>query len=158
MSFSDTCPSGLDVRNLIENVILQLYEVDGVTLKTYTNWPGYYTLPSAVRIPAVFVVGKNQVPSAWNPTGIECTISEVPKVDRTIPMRGQVGAVEVWKVQFTNYGNGEGTTFPLDMLTIQRRMVRLFRTVSLEHSDRSDLTFEALTARIRRSTFNSRLP
>jgi hypothetical protein len=158
VSFSDTCPTAKSIRGLIEKYILEIYESDGVTLKPFSSWPGYYTLPNASRIPAVFVVGKAQVPSTWNIVGIECTISEVPKDGGRIPLRGQVGGIEIWKAQFVNYGNSEGTTFPLDMLTIQRRMKRLFRTVSLEHNDRSEVAFEALTALIRRSIFNPRLP
>lgn len=153
---NDICPTAKSFRDLIENVILEIYEND--VLKPYTDWPGYYTLPTATIIPAVYVVGKAQVPSTWKVTGIETIISEVPTVGNPILMRGQTGTVEAWKVQFINYGNAEGTTFPLDMLTIQRRMVRLFRTVSLEHTDRSEIAFEALTARIRRSHFNTRLP
>jgi hypothetical protein len=153
----ESCPPVTDLRTCIEKYILNIYESDGVTLKTYTEWPGYYTLPDTSRIPAVYVVGARMVPSNWNITGIECVIEDVPQI--TTP--GSVGSIlsfEEWSVRFTNYGTVEGTVMPINMLGISRRMARTFPTDQVSYMARTEATFEALTARIRGAVLNPPIP
>lgn len=157
MTITTCCPSVKSLRDSLEHHILDLFEADGTTLKPYTAWPGYYTLPNNTHIPAVYVVGAAMVPSTWAITGIECTIEDVP----TIVSPGSVGAIlsfESWFVRFTNYGTREGTRMPVSMLDISRRMSRAFPRDQTTYMARTEVTYEALTARIRGAVLNPPIP
>lgn len=157
MTISTACPPVTALRSTIERHILDLYESDGTTLKAYTAWPGYYTLPNSSRVPAVYVVGASMVPSNWNVTGIECTIEDVPEI--TSP--GSVGGVlsfETWNVRFTNYGTNESTAMTVSLRDIARRLARAFPRDQVTYMARTEVTFEALTARIRGAVFNPPIP
>lgn len=157
MTISTSCPPVTDLRLTIERYILDLYEANGTTLKSYKSWPGYYTLPNASRAPAVYVVGASMVPSTWAITGIECTIDDVPE----IVSPGSVGAIvsfENWPVRFTNYGTKEGTRMPMSMLDIRRRLVRAFPRDLVTYMPRTEATYEALTVRISSAVLNPPIP
>jgi len=157
VTISTAFPPVLALRRTLELHILDLYESDGSTLKAYTSWPGYYTLPDASRAPAVYVAGASMVPSNWAITGIECVIEDVPEI--TSP--GSVGGVlsfEVWNVRFTNYGTREGTRMPISLLDISRRLARAFPRDQVTYMARTEATFEALTARIRGAVLNPPIP
>jgi hypothetical protein len=157
MTISTHCPPVTALRSTLERHILDLFEADGTTLKSYTAWPGYYNLPDTSRVPAVYVVGAAMVPSNWAITGIECTIEDVPE----IVSPGSVGAVlsfETWTVRFTNYGAKEGTRMPTSLLDISRRLARAFPRDQVTYMARTEATFEALTARIRGAVLNPPIP
>lgn len=157
MTISTQWPPVTALRRTLERHILDLYESDGTTLKAYTDWPGYYSLPDGSRAPAVFVTGAAMVPSNWAITGIECVIEEVPEI--TSP--GSVGGVlsfEVWNVRFTNYGSKEGTRMPISLRDISRRLARAFPRDQVTYMARTEVTFEALTARIRGAVLNPPIP
>lgn len=157
MSPSTLFPPSTFVRNAIERYILNLYEVDGTTLKAYTAWPGYYTLANGTRIPAVYTVGATMVPSDWTITGIECTLDDVPEIVDTGTMSGLV-QVEYWNVRFTNYGTKKGTKMSTSMLDIRRRLARAFPRDQATYMARTEATFEALTARISGAVLNPPIP
>lgn len=157
MTISTAYPPVTVLRNNIERYILDLYESDGTTLKAYTAWPGYYTLPTTARTPAVYVVGSSMVPSNWNITGIECTIEDVPE----IVSPGSIGAVvsyERWTVRFTNYGTKEGTRMPTSMLDIARRLARAFPRDTVMYMPRTEATYEALKVSILGPVLNPPIP
>jgi len=157
MTISTHCPPVTALRRSLELHILDLYESDGTTLKAYTAWPGYYGLPDGSRVPAVYVTGASMVPSNWTITGIECVIEDVPEI--TSP--GSVGTVlsfETWNVRFTNYGTKEGTRMPVSLLDISRRLARTFPRDQVTYMARTEVTFEALTARIRGAVLNPPIP
>jgi hypothetical protein len=151
-------PSVLDVRRTIELHILQLYEADGTTLKAYTSWPGYYTLPTNARVPAVYVVGQTMVPSNWKVTGIETTIEDVPEI--VVPDASASGLVsyERWNVRFTNYGAAQGTTMPVTLLDIRRRLARAFPRDQVMYMPRTEASFEAITAQVTGAVLTPPLP
>ena len=157
MTISTACPPVTALRSTLERHILDLFEADGSTLKPYTQWPGYYTLPNQTRIPAVFVVGKDMVPSNWKITGIECTIDDVPEIPNS-PSVGCVISMETWPVRFTNYGTKEGTAMPVSMLDIRRRIARTFPRDRAVYMRRTDVTFESLTVSILGPTINPLIP
>jgi len=157
MTISTSYPPVTVLRNEIETHILNLYEANGSTLKAYTAWPGYYTLPDNSRIPAVYVVGTSMVPSNWNITGIECTIEEVPEIANPGSVSGVV-SFESWSVRFTNYGTKEGTRMTTSLLEISRRLARAFPRDQVTYMARTEVTFEALTARIRGVVMNPPIP
>lgn len=157
MTISTQCPPVVELRRTLERHILDIFEADGSTLKAYTAWPGYYTLPDATRLPAVYVVGASMVPSNWAITGIECTIENVPEI--TSP--GSVGGVisfETWLTRFTNYGTKEGTVMPVSLLDISRRLARAFPKDQVTYMARTEVTFESLIARIRGAVLNPPIP
>lgn len=157
MTISTAFPPVTALRGDIERYILNLYEADGTTLKAYTAWPGYYTLPNRSRIPAVYVVGASMVPSSWSITGIECTINDVPE----IASPGSVGAVvsyERWTVRFTNYGTKKGTAMPISMLDISRRLARTFPRDRVTYMPRTEATYEALKVSILGPVLNPPIP
>lgn len=157
MTISTAFPSVTKLRYDIERYILDLYESNGTTLKGYTAWPGYYTLPNIARTPAVYVIGASMVPSSWTITGIECTIEDVPE----IVSPGSVGSIvsyERWTVRFTNYGTKEGTTMPTSMLDIRRRLARAFPRDQVIHLPRTEATYEALKVSILGPVLNPPIP
>lgn len=157
MAISTTCPSPRDLRHTIERHILDLYEVDGSTLKSETTWPGTYTLPNGIRTPAVYVIGTSTVPSSWNITGIECIIDEVPEVEAGGSISG-VLVFETWKVRFTNYGKRKSTKMIVSMRDIVRRLIRTFPSASIVPMSRTEETFEAITARITEPSIHPPIP
>lgn len=146
------------LRKSIETHILNLYEADGVTLRPWSEWPGYYTLPNNSRIPAVYVVGEQAVPRDWVPTGIECTINDVPEDIDAIALISGVLSNESWLVRFTQYGSKQGTQLPNTMLDIRRRLVRAFPKDRVEYQSRTPATFESCTAHIRGAYLNPPIP
>lgn len=155
MTISTACPSVRDLRWTLERHILDLYEADGSTLKTQAQWPGIYTLPNGDRIPAVFVTGKDMVPSQWDITGIECVIDEVPG-DITSP--GGLVSFERWNVRFTNYGTKQGTRLATSMLDIRRRLARAFPRDRATYMARTEATYEAITVSILGPVLNPPIP
>ena len=157
MTISTQCPQVTDLRRTLERHILDLYEANGTTLKAYTAWPGFYTLPDATRIPAVYVVGESMVPSNWAITGIELTIEDVPE----IVSPGSVGSVisfERWNIRFTNYGTKEGTRMATSMLDIRRRLARAFPRDPMTYMARTEATFESITGSILGPTLSPPIP
>lgn len=157
MTISTTFPAVTALRRTLELHILDLYESDGTTLKAYTAWPGSYSLPDASRVPAVFVAGASMVPSNWAITGIECVIEDVPEITSPGSYSGVV-SIETWNVRFTNYGTKEGTRMPVSLLDISRRLARAFPRDPVTYMARTEVTFEALTARIRGAVLNPPIP
>ena len=157
MTISTHCPPVTALRSTLERHILDLFEADGSTLKPYTAWPGYYTLPDSNRVPAVYVIGSSMVPSNWSITGIECTIEDVPEITSPGSM-GAVLSIETWDVRFTNYGTKEGTIMPISLLDISRRLARAFPRDQVTHMARTEVTFAALKARIRGAVLNPPIP
>lgn len=157
MTISTTCPPVTALRSTIERHILDLYESDGTTLKSYTAWPGHYRLPDSSRVPAVYVVGAAMVPSNWNVIGIECTIEDVPEINSPGSVCG-VLSFETWNVRFTNYGTNESTAMTVSLRDIARRLARAFPRDQVTYMARTEVTFEALTARIRGAVFNPPIP
>ena len=151
------CPPVTSLRKTLETHILGLYLADGVTLRPESDWPGYYQLSNGTRIPAVYVVGTSMVPSNWDVVGIECTIEDVPE-SRSRPSMSGVLTTEVWTARFTNYGTKEGTSMPVNLLDISRRLARTFPSDQVTYMPRTEETFEAITARIHGAVLNPPIP
>lgn len=158
MTISTTFPPVTLLRRTIERHILNLYEVDGTTLRPSAQWPGSYTLPSAVKIPAVFVVGAAMVPSDWRISGIETTLDDVPsEIDSPGTASGLL-QFEKWGIRFTNYGTKDGTEMPVSMLEIRRRLARAFPRDRVTYMPRTESTYEAITAQISGAVLNPPIP
>jgi len=146
------------LRRTIERHILNLYEADGTTLRAQAQWPGFYTLPTGARIPAVYVVGASMVPAAWKVTGIECTLEDVPQEIESPGSSSGLVQFERWGLRFTNYGTTEGTVMPTSMLDIRRRLARAFPRDRVTYMPRTESTYEAITAQISGAILNPPIP
>lgn len=145
------------LRRSIEKHILDLYEADGTTLRPSIEWPGLYTQPDGTVIPAVYVVGEQAVPRDWEPSGIECTINDVPE---DIENRGLISGIvteETWFVRFTQYGSHQSTRTPR-LLDVRRRLARAFPRDRVEHQARTPISLESCTAHIRGAYLNPPIP
>lgn len=151
------CPPPIWLRKTIEGHILDLYENDGVTLRPYEEWPGHYQMSDGSRLPAVYVVGHQMVPSDWDCRGIECVIDEVPEIENPGSMSGVV-SFERWTVRFTNYGYLSETRMILTLRDIARRLARAFPRDPVTYMPRTEATFESLTARILGPYINPPIP
>ena len=146
------------LRRTIERHILNLYEADGLTLHPLAQWPGSYVLPTGQRIPAVYVVGATMVPPEWKPEGIETTIDDVPSEIDSPGTAGGLVQFEKWGLRFTNYGTKRGTSMPLTMLDIRRRLARAFPRDRVTYMPRTESTYEAITAQISGAILNPPIP
>ena len=151
------CPPPIWLRTTIEGHILDLYEVDGKTLRPEATWPGRYVMSDGSKIPAVYVIGANMVPSEWTCEGIETTIEETPEIYNPGSMCGVV-SYEKWKVRFTNFGYKEETYMAVSLRDIARRLARAFPRDQVSYMARTEATFESLTARILGPYINPPIP
>lgn len=112
---------------------------------------GVYTRPDGTTTPAIYVVGRQMVPSNWQVTGIECSIQEAP-LTRTQPAVGSIYMTRTWVVTFVNYSHA-ATLYP-----IQEKFMRSFPTwVQATYLPPTDETYEQLTLRISDPVFMSNL-
>lgn len=151
------CPPPSWLRTTIQGHILDLYEKDGNTLRAEMEWPGRYVMADGSKIPAVYVVGAQMVPSDWEIQGIETTIDEVPEIENPGSMCGVV-SYERWTVRFTNYGYFQETRMAISLRDIARRLARAFPRDPVSYSPRTEATFESLTARILGPYINPPIP
>lgn len=157
MTISTVCPPVTWVRRSIEQHILDLYEVNGTTLRPPNTWPGAYQLPNGSSIPAVFVVGPDMVPSDWVVNGIETTIDAVPEI-ASLGGRSGLISIETWSIRFTNYGTEKSTQRTTTLLDIRRRLARAFPEDDVVYMAPTETTFEAITARIGGAVINPPIP
>ena len=146
------CQDAANIRARIERYVLCLFEADGTTLRPYTDWPGYYTITDTnfqkSLIPAVFIEGAQFVPTDWEPSGIECIIYETPRPNQ-LGGYGSVLFTEEWTVRLVNHGTTQSLIAPTLLNITATRLLTVFGSVTLDPEPRTELTLEALTARIR---------
>jgi hypothetical protein len=63
---------------------------------------GSYVLPDATKIPAVYVTGRQGVPSEWKVEGLEVTMEEFPRLSPR-PGVGTFQQRKEWTVVLVNY-------------------------------------------------------
>jgi len=97
---------------------------------------GTYSLPDGTKIPAIYVVGQNGVPSEWKVDGLEVTMRQYPEL---LPTAG-VGIVDVlqqWEVVIVQY-NPDGKQIAQAM----DRMVRRFPDATFRYTPGDDVAYE----------------
>lgn len=154
----ESYPSSVWLREPIEAYVLKIRDPNTNQLKPPADWVGTYTLPGGQKIPAVYVVGANMVPSDWVIEGIECAINEVPEIAPIASTINGVIAWETWTVRFTNYGTNRGTKFNTTLLDFCRRMGRLYSNAAQSYQPRTDITYETMIARVRVANLQTALP
>jgi ribonucleotide monophosphatase NagD (HAD superfamily) len=63
---------------------------------------GSYTLPDGTKIPAIYVVGRNSVPTEWKVEGLEVAIQEFPRINPR-PGVGTFQQRKEWTVVLVDY-------------------------------------------------------
>jgi hypothetical protein len=63
---------------------------------------GSYVLPDGTKIPAIYVVGRNSVPTEWKVEGLEVAIQEFPRINPR-PGVGTFQQRKEWTVVLIDY-------------------------------------------------------
>lgn len=100
--------------------ISQLRDTIATLLSASPNLIGTYKLPNNTTIPAVYVVGRQSVPSEWKVEGMEVTMREFPEPRPSSPLNGTVKINQLWEVILTQY-TPSSDTVSLAMDRIMRR-------------------------------------
>lgn len=131
--------SPLDIRRTLELVL----SAPGLI--------GQYVLPDGSRRPAVFVVGRAQVPSTFKAEGVELILQDSPRITER-PCIGPIMLTLEWEGRLTAWDVRQ------NLIEHQRLLMRAFgSSISLERTTRTDITFEQVTFRLRDDVQYTRL-
>ena len=122
--------------------ISQLRETVTELLSASPNLIGTYTLPNASTLPAVYVVGRQSVPSEWKVKGLEVTIEEFPSVSPRA-MVGKVQNNKQWAVVIVDY-----TTNSSALSQAAERMARRFPDAQFSFRPETDVVYGQYRIRI----------
>lgn len=115
--------------------ISQLREAVVGLLTASPDLIGDYVFPNGTTIPAVYVVGRQSVPSEWKVTGMEVTMREFPDLLPT-PMVGTIRSRQLWEVVLVQYDSDA------DQLTsAMQRMVRRFPDATVRYFPGDDIAY-----------------
>ena len=82
--------------------IAQLRDTIVTLLSASPDLIGSYTLPNGATIPAVYVTGRQGVPTEWKATGLEVVIQEFSRLMPS-PALGKFKQRQEWTVVMVNY-------------------------------------------------------
>jgi len=116
--------------------ISQLRDTITTLLSASPNLIGFYTLPNNSTIPAVYVVGRQNVPKEWKAKGLEVTIREFPE-RLPSPMVGVLSVNQLWEVVLVQYTpNSDTLSLAID------RMLRRFPDCTPRYFPGDDIAYE----------------
>jgi hypothetical protein len=116
--------------------ITQLRDAINTLLTDSPSLLGTYTLPNNTTTPAIYVVGRQSVPSAWKATGLEVTMREFPERLPTT-MMGTVRVLQQWEVMMMQYTPSSTT-----LSDAIDRMVRRFPDATVRYTPGDDVAYE----------------
>ena len=116
--------------------ITQLRDSINTLLTDSPSLLGIYTLPNATTTPAIYVVGRQSVPSEWKVTGLEVTMRESPERLPTT-MMGTVRVLQQWEVVMMQYTPSSTT-----LSDAIDRMVRRFPDATVRYTPGDDVAYE----------------
>lgn len=122
--------------------ITQLRDSVNTLLSASPNLIGTYTLPNASTIPAIYVAGRQSVPSDWKATGLEVTIGEFAEVSPK-PMLGTLRNRQTWTVMLVDYDTASDK-----LQTAAQRLARVFPDAMFSFSPESDIAYGQYRIRI----------
>lgn len=122
--------------------ISQLRETVTELLSASPNLIGTYTLPSNSTLAAVYVVGRQSVPSEWKVKGLEVTIEEFPSTSPRA-MVGKVQNNKQWTVVLIDY-----TTNSSALSQAAERMARRFPDAQFSFRPETDVVYGQYRIRI----------
>ena len=117
--------------------ISQLREAITELLSESPDLTGDYTLPNGTILPAIYVVGRQSVPSEWKVTGLETTIREFPELSPGSPLGGAVKVNQLWEVVLAQYSPASNT-----LALAMDRMVRRFPDATPRYFPGDDVVYE----------------
>jgi hypothetical protein len=117
--------------------IAQLRDTITTLLSASPNLVGSYTLPNGTKIPAIYVTGRQGVPSEWKVEGLEVTMREFPELAPRSPLSGAVKVAQIWEVILVQYTPSLGT-----LPTAMDRMVRRFPDSTPRYFPGDDVAYE----------------
>lgn len=117
--------------------ISQLRDTVTTLLSASPNLIGSYILPNNTQIPAVYVVGQENVPNEWQVTGLEVTMRQYPELSPRAPLGGTVKVQQLWEVVLVQYNpDGKQIADAMD------RMVRRFPDCTPRFFPGNDVAYE----------------
>jgi hypothetical protein len=117
--------------------IAQLRDTITTLLSASPNLVGSYTLPNGTKIPAIYVTGRQGVPSEWKVEGLEVTMREFPDPRPRSPLNGAVKINQLWEIILVQYTPSLGT-LPVAM----DRMIRRFPDSTPRYFPGDDVAYE----------------
>lgn len=107
-------------------------------LELFGSELGTYTLPNGTTQPAIYVVGRTQVPADWRVSGIECVLIN-PALIQNLGGVGMLKAKRIWTLQFRCYD------ITKDLGAVQLLAYRAWPWASPRRLPQTDNTYEQLT-------------
>lgn len=117
--------------------ISQLRETLTALLAGSPNLLGSYTLPNGTKIPAVYVVGQQGVPSEWKAEGLELTMRQFPEPTPSAPLSGTVKVNQLWEVILMQYTPSSNT-----LALAMDRIIRRFPDATPRYFPGNDVAYE----------------
>lgn len=101
------------------------------------NLIGEYILPDDSRVPAVYVVGQQGVPSDWGVEGLEVTMRQFPELSPSSPLSGTVKVNQLWEVILMQYTPASNT-----LAVAMDRIIRRFPDATPRYFPGNDVAYE----------------
>jgi hypothetical protein len=115
--------------------ITQLRDTITTLLAASPNLIGSYVLPDATKIPAIYVTGRQGVPSEWKVEGLEVTMEEFPRLSPR-PGVGTFQKRKEWVVVLVNYD-----TSSAKLTEAVERMSRRFPDARMSPTPETDIVY-----------------
>jgi hypothetical protein len=115
--------------------ITQLRTTIVTLLSASPNLIGSYVLPNASEIPAVYVTGRQGVPTEWRVKGVEVTMQEFSRLMPS-PALGKFKRRQEWTVMLVNYD-----TTSANLMTAAERLAGRFPDARFSFSPESDIAY-----------------
>ena len=115
--------------------ITQLRDTIVTLLSASPNLIGSYTLPNGTTIPAIYVAGRQGVPTEWKVMGLELVIQEFSRLMPS-PALGKFKRRQEWTVVMVNYDTTSSA-----LTVAAERMAARFPDARLSFSPETDIAY-----------------
>jgi hypothetical protein len=115
--------------------IAQLRDTIVTLLSASPNLIGSYTLPNGTTIPAIYVAGRQGVPTEWKAMGLELVIQEFSRLMPS-PALGKFKRRQEWTVVMVNYDTTSSA-----LTVAAERMAARFPDARFSPSPETDIAY-----------------
>lgn len=115
--------------------ITQLRDTIVTLLSGSPNLVGNYTLPDGKIIPAIYVAGRQGVPTEWKASGLEVVIQEFPRLSPS-PALGKFKRRQDWTVVVVNYDTASSS-----LTVAAERIAARFPDARFSFSPETDIAY-----------------
>ena len=115
--------------------ITQLRTTIVTLLSASPNLIGSYVLPNASEIPAMYVTGRQGVPTEWQVKGLEVTMQEFSRLMPS-PALGKFKRRQEWTVMLVDYD-----TASTNLMTAAERLAGRFPNARFSFSPETDIAY-----------------